>query len=421
MKKLKYIAFVAALLGVACTGYTDEADNVAVLKASRSEIFADGADKVALTVTHKGVDVTAQATFAVSPEAALNGTEFVTEQEGTYTFTATYDGKQTKPVTVKANKAELTLSTDFVQEGETNNFTVKATYGTVDVSTDAGLTVTVNDVAATKNVDNYYVFTTQGLESKLVKAQWNGHEATPITVGRPTDFYKRVGVLEFTGTWCQYCTHMIDALNALGTEYPDRNVTVAVHARPEDQMTTPIANTLLSRYVISGMPAVILDMNGPAITRTTLAALKDPMSAIVDARPDGAACGLALETSIEGNEAVVTVKLLAAETREFSLAVALLESGITGYPQLMPNGSYDNNYTHNHVLREFYQGNIDGVSVGTVEARAQESKDFRFNLGGYNPANCSIVVFANSMVNGKMTTMNATECHLGESVNFEYE
>ncbi len=426
MSKIKHIvALAAAVFGMACTGDTDEADNVAVLKADNAEIFADGFDEVVFTVEFKGENVTADAVITVTPEeAAMEGNTFKTETPGIYTFTAVYDGAELKAVTVTAKEANLMLSTDYYSEGETNYFTVKAAYGSLDVSKDENLVVTdESGEPLAKDDEGYYTFTTEGTETKTINAEWNDHVAQPVEVGRPTQFYKRVGILEFTGTWCNNCPRMAEYIEAASVAYPDRAIVVAAHAFRQDPMATTYFETLATSLKATALPAILIDKDKLIVgtQSTSPQDIENRLRAIVEALPNGADCGLAVDVSVDGNEVVATVNLMAAETKEYSLAVALVESGLTApdHPQTMPDNSKDANYVHDHVLRKIYQDNINGISLGTVNAGAQKNMEFRFALNTYDPDNCVIVVFANSTSDGKM--LNTTECAVGESVGFKYE
>ncbi len=422
MRKIGYIAILAALFGVACTGHTEEETT---LRPSKTEIIADGYDEVTFTVNYMGEDVTADAVITVSPEGTMDGNAFTTEEHGTYTFTAMYNGITSMPVTVTAREAALSLSAELTSTvGDTRNFRFTSRYGTRDVSTDPELTVIEQDGAPlTPDTDGYYKVSTTGEEVKVFYATWGDH-TSPMTVVGPLNFYKRVSVLEFTGTWCNNCPRMAEFIQAASTAYPDRTVLVAIHAFQQDPMATPYFETLATQLRATALPATLLDMGKPIVgtQNTSPGDIETRLRNIVGALPDGAACGLAVDVEVEGGEVVATVRLMAAQTMEFKLAAMLLENGIKApeKPQTLPDYSHDPNYVHNHVLRQVWQNNIEGVTLGQVATGEQKQREFRFPLGSFDPENCSVVVVANSAA-GTLTTLNAVECAVGESVGFEYE
>ncbi len=410
MKAIKYIAF--ALLFVAgCTGHT--ADETFLI-ADKSEIFADGVNSVTFGVDFLGADVTAGSEIMVDGEP-LEGNVFTTETAGRYTFTAVYDGIESLPVTITAREAVLTLSSQYRADGDVSHFTIRATYGTVDVSTDEGLVVTNGDgVSLERNAEGFYTVTTEGEEKVTIEATWNGHEASPLVVGQ-LKFYKRVGIMEFTGTWCTNCPEMESIIKTAVARDPGRSVMVAVHYA--DALALGYAETLIEMFKASALPAVSLDF-GKSIVGTNATSANDMESRINDiVEAADPTCGLAVDVEMVENNAVATVRLLSSVPKNYGLAVMLTEDGVTGYAQ-NNGGTYEAGYVHGHVLRALWQNNIEGVQV---EANGPEvQKTFTFDMTGYNPANCNIVVFATTN-DGGLKLVNAVECAVGDSVDFEYE
>ena len=105
MKKIRQIIgyfIMAALpcLTVAC-GSDDTAKNGKLeLKASAAQIVADGADYVTFTVLSGGQDVTSSAEI-YKGTARLEGAKFTSDEEGTFRFTAKYQGALSNDVEVK--------------------------------------------------------------------------------------------------------------------------------------------------------------------------------------------------------------------------------------------------------------------------------------------------------------------------------
>lgn len=411
MKSIRYITFFVLLLAAGCTGHTD--DEV-ILNPNVHEFIADGVDEVVFAVDFMGENVTDEAEIMVGG-VALEGSVFTTEAKGNYTFTAVYDGLESLPVTVVAREAKLVITTDSYVEGDVNNFKVIVTYGTVDVSTDPELAVTDGEGNPIgRDTDGYYTFTTEGEELKTIEAQWNGHEASPLTVG-PQDFYKRVGILYFTGTWCTSCPTMAGYIKTAMSRYPDRGVLVAVHDK--DDYKIDYTPAILAAFGASVLPAVTFDFGdliSGGVDHINATQVENIMK--LQVRNDSpAACGIAVETEVRDNNVVATVTLKAAETMEYGLAVMLTENNIVGYQ--LDNGVDKTDYVHDQVLREVWQNNIKGVSLNTVEAGTQQEREATFSLANYNAENCNIVVFATS--GGRL--LNTVECAVGESIGFKYE
>jgi thiol-disulfide isomerase/thioredoxin len=228
-------------------------------------------------------------------------------------------------------------------------------------------------------------------EGASFSAAWNGWVSEAIMVGTMR-FYKRVGVLEFTGTWCQYCTEMARYLKGADARYPDRQVVLAVHV--DDALAIGGAQELVTGYKISGLPAAMLDL-GAAVVQTDTGVSDMERRLREAAGTGGVDVGLAVETTAQG---AVTVRV---EGEADVLWVALAQSGVTGHRQKMPDGSWDNGYVHDHVLR-------------AIERVADGRREFAFTVGA---GDYSVVVFAER--DGRM--VNAVECELGKSVDFKYE
>ncbi len=294
-----------------------------------------------------------------------------------------------------------------------------------DVTAEATITET-----ATGDVIADGVFTTGTPGAYMFAATYNGMQTLlPVTVmatrqssatedpasGR---FYRRVAILEFTGTWCRYCTEMATYIKSVETVYPDRNVMLAVHVN--DGLAIPYAATLADMFRASALPAAVIDFGSPVTNLNTGAAdMERRIREAVEASP--APCGIAVSTRREGGEAVVTVKLLAGATDDYALAVALAEDGITGYPQLMPDGSTQAGYLHDHTLRAFHQNNVEGIALGEVVAGAQVEREFRFDLKGYNADLCRFAVIATTVREGRTVVANAAGCMMDRSVGVQYE
>lgn len=416
------MSLAAGALAVSCTGYTDPDDLLrkdVALKADKTSVWIDGSDKIAFTILNKGTNVTSEAVITnVETGETLEGNVFTTTVPGTYNFTAKYNSLESSPLVVTAREASLVLSAQsYSVEGSERTYSFKATYGTVDVSKDEGLTITEegSSTPLDKDGNGYYTITTG--TQKLLTGTWDGHTSQAFETD-PMRFYKRVGILEFTGDWCQYCSNMATFIAGVEDNYPDRNVMVAAHH--DDAMAVPYSGELISRFRVNGLPAALLDFGDPITQDQTSADdMETKIRTMVEGNP--AECGIAIETSVEGTTVTATVKLLSDVAREYGLAVALLEDGITGYPQTLPDHSKDNNYVHNHTLRTLHNDDIEGAPITAVAGAAIE-KEFEFTLAdGWNVDNCHIAVFATTGSGSSLGLENASQCRVGESVGFEYE
>ena len=189
MKSMKYFSYAlcaAALAFASCTQPTNGnggGDKDLVLSASKSEITADGTDKVTFTVKYGEEDVTANASIAdAATGEALSGSEFATETAGSYEFVASYDGKESNKVKVDATAVSgLVLSVDkesIVNDGEdTATFTV--TFDGNDVTAQATI---VNQTSGQAWAEGVHTFVSSASGEYEFKASYNDMRSNTVKV-----------------------------------------------------------------------------------------------------------------------------------------------------------------------------------------------------------------------------------------------
>ena len=189
MKSMKYFSYAlcaAALAFASCTQPTNGnggGDKDLVLSASKSEITADGTDKVTFTVKYGEEDVTANASIAdAATGEVLSGSEFATETAGSYEFVASYDGKESNKVKVDATAVSgLVLSVDkesIVNDGEdTATFTV--TFDGNDVTAQATI---VNQTSGQAWAEGVHTFVSSASGEYEFKASYNDMRSNTVKV-----------------------------------------------------------------------------------------------------------------------------------------------------------------------------------------------------------------------------------------------
>ena len=173
---------MTAFAFVACEKAGEDGGNKELrLTVDCSDLVADGVDKVTFTVKYGEEDVTA---FAEIRDAAtgevLSGSEFSTDTVGSYEFVASYDGKKSNKVSVRAEAgAGLILLADresIVCDGrEAVTFTVMLDGD--DVTKQAS----ISD-AATGEVLDGNEFATDVIGSYKFVASYNGQESNKVAV-----------------------------------------------------------------------------------------------------------------------------------------------------------------------------------------------------------------------------------------------
>lgn len=102
---------LAGIIGVSCSGNTDETEQQLVLQKNKNTLDADGKDMVLFTVLQAGMDVTSDATIRnITTGQDLTGKSFSTTQAGSYIFEASYEGSISGQVSVVANEVSAQVS-----------------------------------------------------------------------------------------------------------------------------------------------------------------------------------------------------------------------------------------------------------------------------------------------------------------------
>ena len=385
MKYFSYALCAAALAFASCTQPTNGnvgGDKDLVLSASKSEITADGTDKVTFTVKYGEEDVTANASIAdAATGEALSGSEFATETAGSYEFVASYDGKESNKVKVDATAVSgLVLSVDkesIVNDGEdTATFTV--TFDGNDVTAQATI---VNQTSGQAWAEGVHTFVSSASGEYEFKASYNDMRSNTVKV-----------------------TVTMEAVNPLV-------LTVAIHQN--DEYTSNNYYDFASYFKFSGIPAIFFDFDKEGPSAVSMSAA-DVVNTIKEYQATGAKVGIAMSSTVDAARNVkVTVRVTPSEAGSYLLGVALLEDGIEG-PQ---NGT--SGYIHDNTMRALATS-LGGDSLGDVAENTEVVKEYTFSLKGYTD-NCRVVAYVNTADGDVYATTNAASCPVNGRTDYRFE
>ena len=228
-------------------------------------------------------------------------------------------------------------------------------------------------------------------------------------------FNRHAAVLEFTGTWCAMCPSGYLYLKYLIEDYWSHDTvhTLAFHdSTADDPMGIKLTNTIFNKFGLGGFPGFVVDMRDATIDKGELQGM---ITRSFEKYP--ATCGIKLTSSCSGGNGRVEAELYAAKSGTYRLAVYILEDGIVS-PQ-NNNGSYKNDYVHNHVVRALVSSIYEGDRVGDITAGQKATKGYDFALNsGWNADKCTICALVIDS-NGYVT--NAAVCPINGSVNYDYK
>ncbi|MFA4180404.1 Omp28 family outer membrane lipoprotein [Xylanibacter rodentium] len=180
----------------------------------------------------------------------------------------------------------------------------------------------------------------------------------PDDTGRPTSVQRAVLIEDFTGQMCVNCPNAVPVIEQLEEAYPGKVVAVAIHSGMVFPST--IGNLALQTdlgeqyYKDAGSPAQPAGRIGRVggtylpdrwiLQAQGILRMQSPVALKINNVYD--------ETA---RKVTVSVETYGVEVASGNLQMWLVEDGIVA-PQIMPSGTADINYMHNHVLRTAVNG-----------------------------------------------------------------
>ncbi len=304
------------------------------------------------------------------------------------------------------NSLELYMSSDEVTIGTTVLFTAFDNNGK-NRTTDVKFYVDDNEIQGSS-----HVFNDPGEFNIYAKYQNIKSQTQQLIVNLPPIEYKKYVLVEdYTGTWCGYCTRVSYAIEELKKQTNDA-VIIAIHQG--DPMQFGQVSTLMNSFGVTGFPTAFIDRSSrwsspePAYISQVLSKLNKKASA-----------ALAMESSIDGQELTIKVKLqIGYNYKSLKLGLYILEDELiydqknwTSYYQ----GDPIKNFEHNDVLRASLTGllgnQIPSENLGHDKLYERE---FKYTVPSqYDKYNLKMVAFVNEGTNKE--AINVRVSKIGES------
>lgn len=172
-------------------------------------------------------------------------------------------------------------------------------------------------------------------------------EADPVgEEWKSRDFYHRSLAMRFTADWCGYCPMMASAIDGAQEVMPEKIEAVSMHA--SGGLSYSQASVLANRFQIGGYPTLIMDSRADVPNYSpvsyTSGLIEEVLKETEASYPTKT--GISFESSLNGQQITVNLKLYVKEADEYKVTVLVLEDEIIGYQ----NGE-GNSYEHNDVVR----------------------------------------------------------------------
>ena len=213
---------------------------------------------------------------------------------------------------------------------------------------------------------------------------------------KPADAARKVLIEDFTGQRCVNCPNATDEIHHLQETYGEDNIiAVGIHSGPLGfkgsgkvvGLKTDLGDTYYYNWGLDHQPVGLVNREAPSdypawqgqVMR--LITQKSPLSLAINNTYDEASRTVDITITSEGTTGTTTGKL----------QVWLIEDGITAL-QMMPDGSNNREYVHNHVLRDAVNGTW-GTDF-TIHETEQKTEHFSYQLNtNWTPENVSVVAF----------------------------
>lgn len=223
-------------------------------------------------------------------------------------------------------------------------------------------------------------------------------EEERFTYVKPAQVNRAVLIEDFTGQRCVNCPNATDEIHALQEQYGDSSViAVAIHGGSfgfsGNKKLVGLANDLTKGYCTYWNVDAYGQPIG-AVNRGGLVKYDTWASAVRTALQQTAPLDLSLDCAyneIDGAVDITTTAYGTNGTTNGKLQLWVVEDSIVAL-QLLPDGSADYNYVHNHVLRAAVNGEW-GTDITVTEA---QTTTVRYELkleSGWVPKNLSIIAF----------------------------
>lgn len=408
---LKYFVFFLALGIMSCGsddpiagGPTVTSVTIVANTATSNGITTlfEGESTTFVVTDNLGNDVTAGSTITI------NGVT-VTENPYTFTTAGTYvvvvtNGEFTSTITIVVSEVpvatSLILTTTVASCWVSEETTIKVMD---DLGNDVtGVSaITVGGVAITTNPHIFQAAGTFDVVATFSNITSNTVAVTAVASTHTT----KVMVEDYTGTWCGYCPRLAYKLDQLALNNANV-IPVAVHN--DTPFGFPQVSAMEGEFGIGGYPT-------GKINRTIT--WNETDNQVLNQLNGNRSCGLAINSSISGNDLSVTAKVHydidAGE--EHKLVVYVLEDGLH-YDQVnYMNGDSSSpwynagnpilNFEHENVARVVLTNVFgDVIPTGDTVLGSTYTKDFNYTIpAAYTAANLELVAFvvdsSNEVVN----------------------
>ena len=233
-------------------------------------------------------------------------------------------------------------------------------------------------------------------------------------------FSKKVAIYRLTGTWCQYCPAMTNALGKINSFSKEKSIVLEFHNGDEFSLTSSgqdLAGILLSRFSKEdeGLPYCIYSLDEGSGKKTALE-IQDLIKKQLYENPARTGIKATSVTDKSGIRVSATVK--ASVTGKYDLGMAILEDN------MIPAAGNAYEPVYNDVVVSI-SGNFFAMASDTafnLEAGQEKmlEKVYLSTEAIGKTGNMRIVLFTLRESGNKVIIDNAVEFRPGENIDYKY-
>lgn len=234
-------------------------------------------------------------------------------------------------------------------------------------------------------------------------------------------FHKNVAIYRLTGTWCQYCPYMTEALSNVDAFTKDHSIVMEFHNGDEFSVAynsaMDLAAFLLSRYRTKddGYPYCIYSISEGSGKRTVNDIKRFVMNRLVE---HPAQSGIKASSTLVDGKLTVNASVMASVAGKYDLGMAVLKDRCvpTPNPQNPPHEDIYNDVVIS-ASGNFYAMSTDSF---TLEAEAEKTMVREWESPKLDADDCRVVLFTLREADGKVIIDNAVDFKAGETIDYRY-
>ena len=245
------------------------------------------------------------------------------------------------------------------------------------------------------------------------KACSNTVKVTSKNRSKYEKFKKNVAIYRLTGTWCQYCPSMTEALEKVNGFTKEHSVVLEFHNGDEFSVaynaSMDLAGALQKRFGDGGLPYCIYSLSEGSGDRKITDIQNLVKKQLID---NPAKTGIKASSTVNGSEIRVNATVQASAAGKYDLGIAILKDNC----KPASNQAFESVY--NDVVVGI-SGNYFSMSTDAFELGAGAEKTISKSWKGEgNVSDCRVVLFTLSDNGSKVVIDNVVEFKAGNSIDY---